>query len=131
MIPTPTAPLLVERLRALREVKISVMAGPHQGVADFDRELGDLFGVQLSPHNRWADAKLLRERWQAHIDAALVRPVLVVDEAQDMSTVALNEIGARIERDPDIGVPVGCGSNVTRTSTAPVGRGSNVIQTRE
>lgn len=84
--------LLVERLGALREVKIGVMARPHMGVADFYRELGDLFGVQLSPHNRWAGAKLLRERWQSHIDAALVRPVLVVDEAQDMSTVVLNEM---------------------------------------
>jgi type II secretory pathway predicted ATPase ExeA len=61
-------------------------------VSDFYRELGDLFGVQLSPHNRWAGAKVLRERWQAHIDAALVRPVLVADEAQDMSTVVLNEM---------------------------------------
>jgi type II secretory pathway predicted ATPase ExeA len=84
--------LLVERLSALREIKIGVMVRPHSGASDFYRELGDLFGVQLSPHNRWAGAKVLRERWQAHIDAALVRPVLVADEAQDMSTVVLNEM---------------------------------------
>ena len=84
--------LLVERLSALREIQIGVMVRPHSGVSDFYRELGDLFGVQLSPHNRWAGAKVLRERWQAHIDAALVRPVLVADEAQDMSTVVLNEM---------------------------------------
>ena len=84
--------LLVERLSALHEIKIGVMVRPHSGVSDFYRELGDLFGVQLSPHNRWAGAKVLRERWQAHIDAALVRPVLVADEAQDMSTVVLNEM---------------------------------------
>jgi len=84
--------LLVERLGAVREIKIGVMARPHVGVSDFYRELGDLFGVQLSPHNRWAGAKLLRERWQGHIDAALVRPVLIVDEAQDMSTAVLNEM---------------------------------------
>ena len=84
--------LLVERLAALREIKIGVMVRPHSGVSDFYRELGDLFGVQLSPHNRWAGARVLRERWQAHIDAALVRPVLVADEAQDMSTVVLNEM---------------------------------------
>jgi general secretion pathway protein A len=84
--------LLVERLGALREIKIGVMVRPHSSVPDFYRELGDLFGVQLSPHNRWAGAKVLRERWQAHIDAALVRPVLVADEAQDMSTVVLNEM---------------------------------------
>ena len=84
--------LLVERLSAMREIKIGVMARPHSGVSDFYRELGDLFGVQLSPHNRWAGAKILRERWQGHIDAALVRPVLVVDEAQDMSTAVLTEM---------------------------------------
>lgn len=84
--------VLVERLSGLREIKIGVMAKPHSGVSDFYRELGDLFGVPLSPHNRWAGAKLLRERWQAHIDGSLVRPVLVVDEAQDMSTAVLNEL---------------------------------------
>lgn len=84
--------LLVERLSAMREIKIGVMVRPHSGVSDFYRELGDLFGVQLSPHNRWAGAKVLRERWQAHIDTALVRPVLVADEAQDMSTAVLNEM---------------------------------------
>jgi general secretion pathway protein A len=84
--------LLVERLGAMREIKIGVMVRPHTSVADFYRELGDLFSVQLSPHNRWAGAKVLRERWQVHIDSSLVRPVLVVDEAQDMSTAVLNEL---------------------------------------
>ena len=46
--------------------------------------MGDLFGVELAPHNRWAGAKVLRDRWQAHIDASLSRPVLIVDEAQEM-----------------------------------------------
>jgi len=87
-----TLRLLVERLGTMREIKIGVMVRPHTSVADFYRELGDLFSVQLSPHNRWAGAKVLRERWQAHIDSSLVRPVLVVDEAQDMSTAVLNEL---------------------------------------
>ena len=59
---------------------------------DFYRELGDLFGVPLAPHNRWAVAKALRERWQGHIDAALFRPVVVVDEAQEMQAAGLNEL---------------------------------------
>jgi type II secretory pathway predicted ATPase ExeA len=84
--------LLVERLGAVRDIKIGVMSKPHASVSDFYRELGDIFVVQLSPHNRWAGAKVLRERWQAHIDAALVRPVLVIDEAQDMSTKVLDEV---------------------------------------
>jgi len=81
--------LLVERLSMLREIKIGVMSRPHPSVADFYRELGHLFGVQLSPRNRWAGAKVLRERWQAHIDGALVRPVLVVDEAPKLMTPEL------------------------------------------
>ncbi len=84
--------LLVERLGAVRDIKIGVMTKPHASVSDFYRELGDIFVVQLSPHNRWAGGKVLRERWQAHIDAALVRPVLVIDEAQDMSTKVLDEV---------------------------------------
>jgi general secretion pathway protein A len=84
--------LLVDRLSAIRDIKIGVMIKPHTNVSDFYRELGDLFVVQLSPHNRWAGGKVLRERWQAHIDAALVRPVLVIDEAQDMSTKVLDEV---------------------------------------
>src|SRR5439155_1638719 len=73
--------LLVERLAALRDVKVALLSRPQSGVADFYRELGDLFGVPLAPHNHWAGAKALREKWHAHIDAALFRPVVVVDEA--------------------------------------------------
>jgi type II secretory pathway predicted ATPase ExeA len=54
--------------------------------------MGALFGVQLSPHNRWAGFKVLRERWQSHIDSALFRPVLIVDEAQEMVPKVLAEL---------------------------------------
>ncbi len=87
-----TLRLLVERLTALRDVKVSVLSRPQTKLADFYREMGDLFGVQLQPHNRWGGSKVLRERWQVHIDAALFRPVLVVDEAQEMQTSVLNEL---------------------------------------
>ncbi len=84
--------LLVERLAALRDLKVALLSRPQAGVADFYRELGDLFGVPLAPHNRWAGAKALREKWQTHLDAALFRPVLVVDEAQEMQATVLNEL---------------------------------------
>jgi general secretion pathway protein A len=51
-----------------------------------------VFGVELRPHNRWAGAKVLRERWQTHIDASLLRPVLIVDEAQEMLSTVLSEL---------------------------------------
>ena len=87
-----TLRVLAERLGAQSDVTVGVLSRPQAGVHDFYRELGALFGVQLSPHNRWAGCKALRERWQAHIDAALVRPVLIVDEAQEMVPKVLAEL---------------------------------------
>jgi general secretion pathway protein A len=84
--------LLVERLSALPDVKVGLLTRPQTNLADFYREMGDMFGVQLQPHNRWNGSKALREKWQAHIDAALLRPVLVVDEAQEMQSAVLNEL---------------------------------------
>jgi general secretion pathway protein A len=84
--------LVRERLSAVRDLKIGVLSRPQSRLNDFYRELGDLFGVSLQPHNRWAGVKSLRERWQAHIDAALFRPVLMIDEAQEMQPLVLNEL---------------------------------------
>jgi general secretion pathway protein A len=84
--------ILAERLAAQRDVKVGVVSRPQSRLGDFYREMGDLFGVALHPHNRWGGAKLLRERWQAHIDAAFSRPVLIVDEAQEMVPAVLSEL---------------------------------------
>ena len=84
--------LLVERLGSQRDVKIGILSRPQAGIVDFFRELGDLFAVALRPNNRWGGTKLLRERWQTHIDASLIRPVLIVDEAQEMVTSVLAEL---------------------------------------
>jgi len=84
--------LLVDRLAGERDLTVGVLTRPQSSPADFYRELGELFEVPLSPHNRWAGAKVLRERWQAHIDSALMRAVLIVDEAQEMQPVVLNEL---------------------------------------
>ena len=84
--------ILAERLEALREVSVGALAHPQSNVADFYREMGELFGVQLKPHNRWGGFKALRERWIAHIDSTLVRPVLLIDEAQEMTSQVLSEL---------------------------------------
>jgi len=84
--------ILAERLDALREVTVGVIAHPQSNIADFYREMGELFGVQLKPHNRWGGFKALRERWIAHIDSTLVRPVLLIDEAQEMLPAVLSEL---------------------------------------
>jgi type II secretory pathway predicted ATPase ExeA len=83
---------VVARLSAVRDLQIAVLARPHSHVADFYRELGDLFGITLAPHNRWAGSKVLRERWHKHIESTLMRPVLIIDEAQEMHPRTLNEL---------------------------------------
>jgi general secretion pathway protein A len=84
--------LLVERLSPLRDVTVGVLTRPQASLADFYRELGELFQAPLSPHNRWASAKVLREKWHTHIETSLYRPVLLVDEAQEMSPAVLCEL---------------------------------------
>jgi type II secretory pathway predicted ATPase ExeA len=54
--------------------------------------MGDLFGVNLTPSNRYGGFKVLRERWRQHIQSTLFRPILLVDEAQEMITCNLNEL---------------------------------------
>jgi type II secretory pathway predicted ATPase ExeA len=84
--------LLCERLSQLRDVTVGVLTRPQAYQADFYRELGELFQVPLSPHNRWASAKVLREKWHHHIETSLYRPVLLVDEAQEMNLSVLAEL---------------------------------------
>ena len=84
--------LLVQRLSKARDVTVGIVTRPHGSVPDFYRELGDIFGVGLSPHNRWGGSKVLRERWQSHIEASLFRAVLVIDEAQEMRSGVLSEL---------------------------------------
>ena len=87
-----TLRLLQSRLMNQREVTVGVLSRPQASLADFYRELGELFGVPLRPHNRWASAKALRERWLLHIDTALTRPILLIDEAQEMTPNVFAEL---------------------------------------
>jgi len=84
--------LLAQRLGRLGDVVVGVMERPQSNLSDFYREMGTLFGVNLSPANRYGGFKLLRERWQEHIKSTLFRPVLLIDEAQEMHASCLNEI---------------------------------------
>ena len=61
-------------------------------MADFYRELGDAFGVPLKVHFRWSSFKDLRARWEAHLATTLCRPVLIIDEAQEMDPDVLSEL---------------------------------------
>ena len=84
--------LLADRLGRLREVTVGSLEHPQSNLADFYREMGDLFSVPLRPHNRWAGFRALREKWIVHIESTLMRPILLIDEAQEMSSALLSEL---------------------------------------
>ena len=96
-----TLRILAASLATQRDVTVGVISRPQANIADFYREMGELFGVELRPHNRFAGAKILRQRWQAHIQGTLSRPVLVVDEAQEMQTAVLAELRLLASADLD------------------------------
>jgi len=87
-----TLRILAKRLRGVRDVSVGVISLPSGRLGDFYREMGDMFGVELSPHNRWGGFKQLRERWSAHLQGSLTRPVLLIDEAQEVPSAVLNEL---------------------------------------
>lgn len=89
-----TLRVLAERLNGLRDVTVGTLTHPRSRVADFYRELGELFGTTILASNRWGGFKALREKWRAHIDATLMRPVLLIDEAQEMYPEVLSELRA-------------------------------------
>ena len=84
--------IVAQRLSALRDVLVGVVERPQSKSADFYRELGDIFSVQLRPSNRWGGFRALRERWKAHVAATRIKPALLVDEAQEMDVSVLSEL---------------------------------------
>ena len=84
--------LLAHHLQTLPDITAGALTRPQSSMADFYRELGSLFGLQLRPHNRWAGFKTLRDLWLTHVEATRVRPVLLVDEAQEMHPATLAEL---------------------------------------
>ena len=83
---------LAHHLAHLPDVRTGVLTRPQSSLADFYRELGQLFGVPLNPHNRWAGFKALRQTWLTHVDATHQRPVLLIDEAQELAANVLAEL---------------------------------------
>jgi type II secretory pathway predicted ATPase ExeA len=83
---------LAERLEHQSDLTVGVINHPQSNLADFYRELGEVFGVALRPSNRWAGFKVLRERWHAHLEATRWRTIILIDEAQEMGAKNLLEL---------------------------------------
>jgi len=84
--------LIEHRFTGVRDVNVAVLARPQSGVADFYRELGEAFGATISTSNRWGGFKVLREKWRAKLESSLRRPVILIDEAQEMLPPVLSEL---------------------------------------
>jgi general secretion pathway protein A len=96
-----TLRLLEARLSRLRDVMVRSITYPQCRIGDFYRELGDAFGVPLSWSNRWGSFKMVREKWQAHIEATRIRPIVVIDEAQETLPAVLRELRLLTSKDFD------------------------------
>lgn len=83
---------IAHRLEQVPDLTVGVMQRPQSKMGDFYREMGELFNVGLKPANRYGGFKALRTRWQAHCRSTLMRPVLLVDEAQQVSADCLTEL---------------------------------------
>ena len=96
--------LLAERLKRLPDITVGAINHPQSNMVDFYHELGDIFGVPLRPSNRWGGFKALRERWLGHLESSRCRPVLLIDEAQEMTPQVLSELrllaSARFDSQP-------------------------------
>lgn len=83
---------LEAQLSAIPEVKAAQYTRPQNNVCDFYRELGALFGVEMSLTNRYRGFKGLRDCWLEHNKAVMFKPVLLIDEAQDVPSTVLSEL---------------------------------------
>ena len=54
--------------------------------------MGSVFGIELRNSNRWGGYKGLREKWRSHVAATLFKPVLLIDEAQEVPSAVLSEL---------------------------------------
>ena len=66
--------ILAHYLDPQPDVLTAVLTRPQSSLGDFYRELGDLFGLTLAPHNRWTGFKTLRQTWLTHVEATRYRP---------------------------------------------------------
>lgn len=96
--------IIVDHIGEHRDVVVRVLSRPQASLADFYRELGERFDVELRPHNRWRCAHVLRERWLTHWQQARQRPVILVDEAQEASAKVLSELRLLVADELDRGM---------------------------
>jgi hypothetical protein len=84
--------VLAERLGAIRDLSVANVIRPQSGLIDFYREITVNFAIEAQINNRWSTYKSLRDRWFQHIESTLIRPVILIDEAQEALPAVLSEL---------------------------------------
>ena len=82
----------MHRLQTLPDIAVGALSRPQSRRPDFYREMGDIFGVPMKVNYHWSSFKDLRLRWEALVASTLWRPVLLIDEAQEMQPEVLSEL---------------------------------------
>ncbi|MEK7204954.1 MAG: AAA family ATPase [candidate division NC10 bacterium] len=80
-----TLRIMAERLATLPDLTVGAICHPRASMSEFYSEMGAVFGVALKPHNRFGGFQALRERWQAHIGATLLRPAEPVNDFETLT----------------------------------------------
>ena len=93
--------LIEDGLRKYRDVEVVRIEHPQSTVSDFYREMAEGFQIPISSQTRYKGFKGLRSRWAEHIATTLKRPVLIIDEAQEMLSSVLTEIRILSSKDFD------------------------------
>jgi len=84
--------LLATHLEHIDGVVVGTIQRPQNTLGDFYRELGALFGVALKPSNRYGGFQALRTKWREHVKSSLFKPVLLIDESQEVYDICFNEL---------------------------------------
>ena len=83
---------LQRHLGEIPELAVRTLTRPQSHIRDFYREMAELFNVPIKPANRFGSFTGLRAQWHSHIKASLLRPVLLLDEAQETPDDVLSEL---------------------------------------
>ncbi len=84
--------LLARHLQTMPDIVVGALSRPQSRTPDFYREMSEVFGVPVKVRFHWSSFKDLRLKWEAHLATTLWRPVLLIDEAQEMQPEVLSEL---------------------------------------
>ena len=84
--------LLAHRLERTEGLNVGVLTHPSSNIGNFYRAMAELFSITLVHNNLWLGFKGLRQRWLTHLDDTRMRPLLLVDEAQELPNGVLTEM---------------------------------------